>query len=302
MKKLFVFMLTFVMLCGTTAYAKDDKYEKIKLKANREEIIFEIEGQKYEGDTKYSADPEIIMHFPEDFRSEKGEKLYFRVKWKTETAEEIDYDDDFYIKPKIFYVELPEIDGEEKKISVQVNIDRREYTEDTTYSLWLVGGEKFEDNFLWGKKDKELKDDFVIFDVPEVQTTTEVFLTMGKEFVQYNGEQRNLHEPLVFNKEGRMMIAAKDVPMIMEGRVADSVLWNKVSRTVTVKTGEKVFSMSEGQQKWLYQGQEMQADTVPEIRSGIMYLPLRDMAKVFDFDELTWDGSTQTVRLYRSAY
>ena len=66
--------------------------------------------------------------------------------------------------------------------------------------------------------------------------------------------------------------------------------------------GEKIFSMSEGQQKWLYQGQEMQADTAPEIRNGIMYLPLRDMAKVFGFDELTWDSSTQTVRLFRSSY
>ncbi|MBR4934659.1 MAG: copper amine oxidase N-terminal domain-containing protein, partial [Anaerotignum sp.] len=115
-------------------------------------------------------------------------------------------------------------------------------------------------------------------------------------------EAKNLYEPLIFNESGRMMIAAKDVPMIMEGRAADSILWNKVSRTVTVQAGEKIFSMSEGQQKWLYQGQEMQADTAPEIRNGIMYLPLRDMAKVFGFDELTWDSSTQTVRLFRSSY
>ena len=302
MKRLFILMMLFSMLCGTTVLANDDDYEKIKLKAKGEEIIFEIEEQKYEGNGKYEADPEIIMHFPERFDAKEDEKLYFRVKWRTKTAEEIDYDKDYYIKPKIFYVELPERGGEEETIRFRVNFGKREYAEDTTYSLWLVGGKDFEDNFLKGQEDIELKDDFVVFDVEEVQTTTEVFLTMGKELVQYNGEQKFLHEPLVFNEKGRMMIAAKDVPMIMEGRTADSILWNKVSRTVTVQTGEKIFSMSEGQQKWLYQGQEMQADTVPEIRNGIMYLPLREMAKVFDFDELTWDSSTQTVRLFRSSY
>ena len=302
MKRVFILMVMFILFCGTTAFAKNDDYEEIKLKANGEEIVFEIEKQRCEGNVKHEADPEIIMNFPEKFDAKADEKLYFRVKWRTETAEELDYDKDYYIKPKIFYIELPETGGEEKTIRFQVNFSKREYTEDTTYSLWLVGGKDFEDNFLWGKKDIELKDDFVVFDVEEIQTTTEVFLAMGKEIVHYNGEAKNLYEPLIFNESGRMMIAAKDVPMIMEGRAADSILWNKVSRTVTVQAGEKIFSMSEGQQKWLYQGQEMQADTAPEIRNGIMYLPLRDMAKVFGFDELTWDSSTQTVRLFRSSY
>ena len=41
MKKIFLLMLTFIMLSGTTAYAKAE-FEKIKLKANGEEILFEI--------------------------------------------------------------------------------------------------------------------------------------------------------------------------------------------------------------------------------------------------------------------
>lgn len=302
MKKRLVFVLMFVMMCGTTVYAKNDAYEEIKVKANGEEIHFEIEGQKYEGNTKYKADPEIIMHLPADFDADTDEKLYFRVKWKTKTAEEMDYADDYYIKPTIFYVALPEINGEEKTISLHLKFDKKEYTEDTMYSLWLVGGKDYEDNFLWGKVDTQLKDDLVIFDIPEVLTTTEVFLTMGKKVLQYNGEEKILHEPLIFNEEGRIMVAAKDVPMIMEGKSADEVLWNKVSRTVTVKTNGKIFSMTEGNNKWQNQGIELYTDIMPEIRDGVMYLPLRELVKVFDFDELIWDGETQTVRLFRSAY
>ena len=300
MKRIFILTLAFMMLGGTMAYAKTE-LEKIKLKVNGEEIEFEIEEQKYEGETEYKADPEIIMRFPEDFDGEE-EKLYFRVKWETQTAEEIDYDDDYYIKPKIFSFVLPEATGEEQEISLKLKFSKQEYTEDTTYSLWLVGGDDYDDNFLEGKKDVLLKDDMVVFDVPEVQTTTEVLLTVGNDTIQYNGEQKKLQEALVFNEKGRLMIAVKDVAMVMEGKLADHLQWNKVSRTVTLKVNEKIFSMSEGKLSWLCQGKEMQAETVPEIKNGVMYLPLREVAHVFRMDELTWDGSTQTVRLYRSAY
>ena len=143
MKRIFILTLAFMMLGGTMAYAKTE-LEKIKLKVNGEEIEFEIEEQKYEGETEYKADPEIIMRFPEDFDGEE-EKLYFRVKWETQTAEEIDYDDDYYIKPKIFSFVLPEATGEEQEISLKLKFSKQEYTEDTTYSLWLVGGDDYDD-------------------------------------------------------------------------------------------------------------------------------------------------------------
>ena len=305
MKKVLVLMLMFMMFGGSTAYAKAD-YEKIKLKANGEEIEFEIEEQKYSGKTEYKADPEIIMHFPADFDGE-DEKLYFRVKWATPTAEEIDYDDDFYIKPKIFYVALPEATGEEQEISFKLKLSKQEYTEDTTYSLWLVGGDKYEDNFLEGKMDVLLKDDMVVFDVPEAQetvetqTTTEVVLTVGKDTFLYNGEEKQVKAPVLFNDSGRLMVAAKDIPVVMEGAAATDLTWDKITRTVTLQMGEKTLMATDGSNKWLYQGAEVTVDTVAEIRNGSLYIPLREAAKLFGFTELTWDGTTQTVRLMKSA-
>ena len=206
-------------------FAKTE-FEKIKLKENGEEIVFEIEEQRYEGRTAYKADPEIIMRFPEDFDGE-DEKLYFRVKWATPTEEEIDYDEDYYIKPRIFSFTLPQATGEEQEISLKLKFDKKEYKEDMTYSLWLVGGDKYDDNFLEGKKDVLLKDDMVVFDVPEVentmhdeQKTTEVFLTIGKENFLYNGEEKQVKAPVLFNNSGRMMVAAKDIPVVMEGVAA----------------------------------------------------------------------------------
>ena len=297
MKRVFVLMMAFIMLSGTAVYAKPE-FEKIKLKANGEEIEFEIEEQKYEGKTEYKADPEIIMRFPEDFDGE-DEKLYFRVKWATPTEEEIDYDEDFYIKPKVFSFTLPDATGEEQEISLKVKFNKQKYTEDTTYSLWLIGGDKYEDNFLEGKKDILLKDDMVVFDVPEVRTATEVFLTVGKDTFLYNGEEKQMKAPLAFNDSGRLMVAAKDIPVVMEGVDATAINWDKATRTVTMQMGEKTLSATDGSSKWLYQGTEVVVDTVAEIRNGSLYIPLREAAKLFGFTELTWDGSTQTVRLYK---
>ena len=307
MKRIFFLMLTFIMLSGTTAYAKAE-FEKIKLKANGEEILFEIEEQKYEGKTKYKADPEIIMHFPEDFDGE-DEKLYFRVKWATATEEEIDYDEDYYIKPRIFSFTLPQATGAEQEFSLKLKFDKREYKEDLTYSLWLVGGDKYEDNFLKGKKDVLLKDDMIVFDVPEEETavepelqkTTEIFLTIGKEIFRYNGEEKQVKAPILFNNSGRLMVAAKDIPMVMDGVAATGLTWDKATRTVTLQMGEKTLSATDGSSTWVYQGAEVPVDTVAEIRNGSLYIPLREAAKLFGFTELTWDGTTQTVRMFRNA-
>ena len=307
MKKIFLLMLTFIMLSGTTAYAKAE-FEKIKLKANGEEILFEIEEQKYTGKTKYKADPEIIMYFPEDFDGE-DEKLYFRVKWLTETEEEIDYNEDYYINPQIFAFTLPEATGAEQEISMKLKFEKKEYKEDTTYSLWLVGGDKYDDNFLEGKKDVLLKDDMVVFDVPEAETTTgpelqkttEVFLKIGKETFQYNGEEKQVKAPILFNNSGRLMVAAKDIPMVMEGVAATGLTWDKVTRTVILQMGEKTLSVTDDSSTWVYQGAEVPVDTVAEIRNGSLYIPLREAAKLFGFTELTWDGATQTVHMIRNA-
>ena len=306
MKKLFLLMLTFMMLGGTTAYAKAE-FEKIKLKANGEEIEFEIEEQRYEGKNAYKADPEIMMRFPEDFDGE-DENLYFRVKWATATEEEIDYDEDYYIKPRIFSFKLPQITGAEQEFSLKLKFDKREYKEDLTYSLWLVGGDKYEDNFLEGKKDVLLKENMIVFDVPEeeiiveseLRKTTEVILTIGKETFLYNGKDKQMKAPVIFNNGGRLMVAAKDIPMVMEGLAATGLTWDKATRTVTLQMEEKTLSATDGSKTWLYQGVEVPVDTVAEIRKDSLYIPLREAAKLFGFTELTWDSTTQTVRMFKS--
>jgi hypothetical protein len=248
------------------------------------------------------------MRFHEDFDGE-DEKLYFRVKWATATEEEIDYDEDYYIKPRIFSFTLPQATGTEQEISLKLKFDKREYKEDLTYSLWLVGGDKYDDNFLEGKKDVLLKDDMVVFDVPEAETTngpelqktTEVFLTIGKETFQYNGEEKQVKAPILFNNSGRLMVAAKDIPMVMESAAATGLTWDKATRTVTLQMGEKTLSATDGSSTWVYQGAEVPVDTVAEIRNGSLYIPLREAAKLFGFTELTWDGTTQTVHMLKNA-
>ena len=304
MKRLLGLMMIFVMLLGTTAFAKDNKdTDKVKLRANGEKIEFEIEGQQHEVGCRCQPDPEIVMTLPEGFDGD-DKKLYFRVKWKTETAEEVDIKN-YYIHPRIFAVPLQDAEDEELTMSIRLEFENKEFTENTTYSLWLVGGNDYKDNFLKGKEDVLLRDDFVVYKMREKEeAATEVLLTVDKETIQYKGEEKYIIEPVILNDAGRIMIAAKDVGMAMEGAqtVGFNILWNQETRTVTLQMGTRTISMSEGDHRWLYQGHEMTTETVPEIRNGSMYLPLREIAQVFDFNEIIWDGATQTVRLFRGAY
>jgi len=214
--------------------------------------------------------------------------------------------DNYYIPPQIFSFALDDYDEETEK-SFKFEFPKHKFHEETIYSLWLVGGEDYDDNFIYGYEDLLLVDEFVVYraaktsEAPVELASTEVFLTVGKDTFLYNGEEKQVKAPVLFNDSGRLMVAAKDIPMVMEGAAATGLTWDKITRTVTLQMGEKILKATDGSSKWLYQGAEVTVDTVAEIRNGSLYIPLREAAKLFGFTELTWDGTTQTVRLMKSA-
>ena len=303
MKRIFALTLAFVMTFGTAVYAKDDEnIEKFKVKANGEKIAFEVETEEHEIDCMHRAKPTVKMTFEEKFYGE-GEKLYFRVRWETPTKSEPDIEN-YYIPPKIFSFTLDDY-KEETESSFKLEFPKHKFSEETTYSLWLVGGKDYKDKYIYGREDLLLVDEFVVYrapkapEIPVEQTSAEVFLTVGKDTFLYNGEEMQVKAPVTFNNSGRLMVAAKDIPMVMEGAAATGLTWDKATRTVTLQMGEKTLSATDGSSTWVYQGGEVPVDTVAEIRNGSLYIPLREAAKLFGFTELTWDGTTQTVRLFK---
>ena len=99
------------------------------------------------------------------------------------------------------------------------------------------------------------------------------------------------------------MVAAKDLGMVMEGAqtAGFNVLWNGETRTVTLQMGSRTISVTDGCKKWYYLGHEMTAKIAPEImEDGVMYLPLREMAQIFNYQTIEWNEMTQTVRLYKN--
>lgn len=304
MKRLIFLTMAFVMLLGTAVYAKDDKnIKEFKVKANGEKIAFEVETEEHEIDCMHKAKPTVKMTFEEGFDGE-DEKLYFRLRWETPTMSEPDIDN-YYIRPQIFSVDLYDYE-EETERSFRLELPKYKYAEETTYSLWLVGGDDYDDNFIHGYEDLLLVDEFVVYRAPKApelpveQPLAEVLLTVGKDTFLYNGEEKQVKAPVLFNDTGRLMVAAKDIPLVMEGVAATGLTWDKATRTVTLQMGEKTLSATDGSSKWLYQGAEVAVDTVAEIRNGSLYIPLREAAKLFGFTELTWDGSAQTVRLVKT--
>ena len=99
------------------------------------------------------------------------------------------------------------------------------------------------------------------------------------------------------------MVAAKDLGMVMEGlqTAGCNIIWDGETKTVTLQMGSRTISATDGSKKWQYLGHEMTAKTASEImEDGVMYLPLREMAQVFNYQTIEWDETTKTVRMYKS--
>ena len=135
------------------------------------------------------------------------------------------------------------------------------------------------------------------------KTPTEVLLTVGQETIWFKGQEKHILAPIRRNADGQIMVAAKDLGMVMEGAqtAGFNVLWNGETRTVTLQMGSRTISVTDGCKKWYYLGHEMTAKIAPEImEDGVMYLPLREMAQIFNYQTIEWNEMTQTVRLYKN--
>lgn len=311
MKRLIGLTMALILLTGTTAFAE--------LKSSREELdisekIVRIDGEKIkiftEGgyhllDYRYVPERKILIELPEGKKFD-NEMLYFKISgesgklWETEPDAKTARLKD----GTVMGVNLDQSKNDEILIETEIGYTRKIVEDGTEFSLWLCGDESYKNNLLAGKEDILLRDDFVwMKDNMPKKTPTEVFLTVGKDTIRFKGTEKNILAPVRRNADGQIMVAAKDLGMVMEGlQIAGvNILWDGQTRTVTLQMGSRMISATDGSLKWMYLGHEMTAKTVPEImEDGVMYLPLREMAQVFDYQIIQWDADTQTVRLYKN--
>ena len=311
MKRLIGFTIAFILLTGTTAFAelKPSKKEldvsEKTVRIDGEKIKIMVEGRYHLLDYRYVPERKILIELPEG-KSYNKEMLYFKISGESGTlwATELEAKTEKLENGSVMGVSLEKSENGEILIETEIGYTRKLVEDGTEFSLWLCGEDSYKNNLLAGKEDILLRDDFVwMKDNTPKKTPTEVLLTVGQETIWFKGQEKHILAPIRRNADGQIMVAAKDLGMVMEGAqtAGFNVLWNGETRTVTLQMGSRTISVTDGCKKWYYLGHEMTAKTAPEImEDGVMYLPLREMAQIFNYQTIEWNEMTQTVRLYKN--
>ena len=311
MKRLIGFTIAFILLTGTTAFAelkpsrKELDVSEKTVRTDGEKIKIMVEGGYHLLDYRYVPERKILIELPEG-KSYNKEMLYFKISGESGTlwATELEAKTEKLENGSVMGVSLEKSENGEILIETEIGYTRKLVEDGTEFSLWLCGEDSYKNNLLAGKEDILLRDDFVwMKDNTPKKTPTEVLLTVGQETIWFKGQEKHILAPIRRNADGQIMVAAKDLGMVMEGAqtAGFNVLWNGETRTVTLQMGSRTISVTDGCKKWYYLGHEMTAKIAPEImEDGVMYLPLREMAQIFNYQTIEWNEMTQTVRLYKN--
>jgi len=299
MKKLFLWTMALVLILGTTAFgAEEGDFKETTVRTEKGEIVFSAEGEIFKIGCRCIPEPEIRIHLPKNTEFSE-EKLYFALRGNEKIVFDAPTDGQ---RRDMLCVELQDTDEDILQIKAEIFLERGVQKGDSV-SLWLLGGKEWENNLLAEKKDILLREDFLTLDTYETppRVPKEVILPIGADTITWNGEKKQLLAPIRRNADGQVMVAAKDLCMVMEGVSVprNNILWDGDTKTVTLLIGARFITMTAGSTQWEYLGVEQTAKTAPEIVDGVLYLPLREMAEVFNFSTIQWDPSVQTVRLYQ---
>lgn len=94
-------------------------------------------------------------------------------------------------------------------------------------------------------------------------------------------------------KDGRTMLPVRFVANAV-GVSDNNIIWDAVSKTVTIIKGDRVIQMTVGSKTMLLNGAAIVMDVAPEIVSGRTMIPLRFAGQALGA-EILWDAATQTV-------
>ncbi len=94
-------------------------------------------------------------------------------------------------------------------------------------------------------------------------------------------------------KAGRTYLPVRFVADAL-GVTEDNIIWDPVTRSVTVFKGDRIAQMTIGSNVLMVNGVELTMDVAPEITNGRTMLPVRFMTQALGAS-IAWDAETQTV-------
>lgn len=296
MKRLFCCVLFCILLMETMAFAQcgfETDVKEIAVEAAQGDILLSVEGGNFKVGARCRPERAIHVELPPK-GSFKGKKLYFEMRgsehiwfdmggWEEEGLIQED--------KRIFSVSLE--DAQDGGILFVPDVFMgREIQGGEEISLWLLGGEDYGDNLLREKEDLKLREDFIHFLTYEREKRRRnIMLASGKDEFYFNGETKKLHAPIYWNEGGHAMIAARDIAMILEGKEQSQggIVWKPETKTAVIQAGVHKIEMTAGEKTWKHMDVPLTAETVPELKDGALFVPLREMAEIFEIKDILGD-------------
>jgi len=122
----------------------------------------------------------------------------------------------------------------------------------------------------------------------------EVVFTIGEATFTVDGVEQTM-DTAPYIKDGRTMLPVRYVAQAL-GVPEDNVVWNPVTRTVTIFKGDRVVLITIGSAELKVNGTPIYMDTVAEIKDGRTMLPISFIGKALGA-EVTWDAEARTVTI-----
>lgn len=122
----------------------------------------------------------------------------------------------------------------------------------------------------------------------------EVVFTIGEATFTVDGVEQTM-DTAPYIKDGRTMLPVRYVAQAL-GVPEDNVMWNPVTRTVTIFKGDRVVLITIGSAELKVNGTPIYMDTVAEIKDDRTMLPISFIGKALGA-EVTWDAEARTVTI-----
>lgn len=122
----------------------------------------------------------------------------------------------------------------------------------------------------------------------------EVVFTIGEATFTVDGVEQTM-DTAPYIKDGRTMLPVRYVAQAL-GVPEDNVVWNPVTRTVTIFKGDRVVLITIGSNELKVNGTPIYMDTVAEIKDGRTMLPISFIGKALGA-QVTWNADARTVTI-----
>ena len=124
---------------------------------------------------------------------------------------------------------------------------------------------------------------------------TKISVTIGQPYILANDTQVALDAPAYINSAGYTMVPLRAIANCLEGATVD---WDKAARAATVNYQGETIKMKLDSKNIEKNNGSFLGKTLPEIRQGRTFIPMRDLAEAFGLSDIRWDSKAKTAVFY----